>query len=94
MSDERSERNEGGEEHLVIFHDEEGNPYEMLVVYSFQTNDGTYAVLLEKDRPEEDGVIMKVEEGPDETYLVNIEDDEEWDRVVAVYNELLANEDN
>ena len=33
-----------------------------------------------------------VEEENEEAYLVSIEDDEEWSRVVAIYNEIAAKE--
>ena len=50
----------------VVFVDEEGNEKEMLVIGTFSLQDTTYAVLIDKNRPEEDGVMMKVQENNEE----------------------------
>jgi uncharacterized protein YrzB (UPF0473 family) len=73
----------------VVFVDEEGNEKEMLVIGTFSLQDTTYAVLIDKNRPEEDGVMMKVQENNEEAYLVPIEDDEEWERAVEAYEKWL-----
>jgi uncharacterized protein YrzB (UPF0473 family) len=80
------------EENLFILTDEEGNEHEMVMVYTFESDNRGYAVLLDRNDPEADGMIFRVEEEGDDAYLVNIEDDQEWEKVVAVYNELAANE--
>lgn len=64
----------------------------MVMVFQFESEDQAYAVLLDRNDPEADGIIFRIEEENDEAYLVSIEDDEEWQRVVAVYNELAAQE--
>lgn len=73
----------------IVFVDEEGNEKEMLIISTFALEDTTYAILIEKDRPEEDGVMMKVEENGDEAYLAPIEDDDEWERALEAYENLL-----
>ena len=73
----------------VVFVDEEGNEKEMLVIGTFSLQDTTYAVLIDKNHPEEDGVMMKVQENNEEAYLVPIEDDEEWERAVEAYEKWL-----
>lgn len=74
-------------EQTFMIPDEQGNETEMVLVYTFESDEQTYAVLLEKNNLEADGVIFRIEEDNDEAFLVSIQDDEEWERVVSVYNE-------
>jgi uncharacterized protein YrzB (UPF0473 family) len=80
------------EENVFLVTDAEGIEHEMVMVYTFESNKQAYAVLLDRNEPEADGVIFRVEEEDDEAFLVSIEDDEEWDRVVAIYNEIAEKE--
>lgn len=82
------------EETTFMIPDEHGNEHEMVLVYTFESEDLTYAVLLEKNNLEADGVIFRIEQENEEVYLVNIEEDEEWDRVVEVYNNEIASQNN
>ncbi|MEI7027874.1 DUF1292 domain-containing protein [Paenibacillus sp. y28] len=86
----------GGEhdEDVFIVTDAEGKEHEMVMVYTFEYQDRGYAVLLDRNDPEADGVIFRIEEENDEAYLVAIEDDEEWNHVVAIYNEIAEREAN
>lgn len=68
--------------------DENGVDHEMIMVLSFDLDDNMYAVLLDKNEPEADGLVFRIEEEEEEMYLVSIDDDDEWERVVAVYNEI------
>jgi uncharacterized protein YrzB (UPF0473 family) len=77
-------------EQTFMIPDEQGNEHEMVLVYTFESDEQTYAVLLEKNNLEADGVIFRIEEENDEAFLVSIQDDEEWERVVTVYNEEIA----
>lgn len=84
-----------GEEHedqVFVLTDEEGNEHEMMLVYTFESQGKEYAVLLDRNDPEADGVIFRIEEENDEAYLVNIEDDAEWERVTAVYEQIVEAE--
>lgn len=80
------------EEEVFVVTDEEGVDREMIMVYSFECGDKGYAVLLDRNDPESDGVIFRLDEEGDETYLVNIEDEQEWQQVVEAYNKLLDEE--
>lgn len=80
------------DEMVFVVTDEDGNEHEMVLVYSFETDGKAYAVLLDRNDPEDDGVIFRVEEEGDEEVLVNIEDDAEWEKVMKVYEELAAQE--
>lgn len=79
---------EDQEEHVFLVEDEEGKEREMVMVYTFESEHQGYAVLLDRNDPESDGVIFRIEEENDEAYLVGIEDDAEWDRVTAIYEEI------
>ncbi|CAM3308746.1 MULTISPECIES: DUF1292 domain-containing protein [Saccharibacillus] len=78
------------EEIVVAFSDEDGNEKEMVLVQTFDVGEDVYALLLERNNPEADGFILRLEEEDGETVLVNIEEEEEWAKVEAAYNELVA----
>ncbi|MFD2116186.1 DUF1292 domain-containing protein [Paenibacillus yanchengensis] len=80
------------EEHVFVVTDDDGQEREMVMVYTFESEEKTYAILLDRNEPEEDGVIFRIEEEGEETFLVGIEDDEEWERVAAIYEEIARQE--
>ncbi|PZD93847.1 DUF1292 domain-containing protein [Paenibacillus sambharensis] len=80
------------EDHVFVVTDEEGNEREMVMVYTFESEEMVYAVLLDRNDPEADGVIFRIEEENDEAFLVGIEDDEEWERVTKIYEEIAKQE--
>ena len=80
------------DEDIFIVTDENGQEHEMVMVYTFESQDQAYAVLLDRNDPEADGVIFRIEEENEEAFLVNIQDEAEWERVVAIYNEIVAQE--
>jgi len=82
------------EDHVFVVTDENGVEHEMMLVYTFETENKAYAVLLDRNDPEADGVIFRIEEENDSAYLVGIEDEEEWDRVAAIYAEIVENNSN
>lgn len=94
MSDHIHDENCDHEQDEMVFvvTDEDGNEHEMVLVYTFETGDRAYAVLLDRNDPEDDGIIFRIEEEGDEEVLVNIEDDQEWEKVMKVYEELAAQE--
>lgn len=96
MSEHQHDENCGcGDEHeedVFILTDEDGNEHEMVIVYTFETQDKAYAVLLDRNDPEADSIIFRIDEEGDESFLVNIEDDAEWEHVTAVYEQIVAAE--
>lgn len=86
--DHDHDENEG----VIVVTDEQGNEHELVMVYTFETGDQAYAVLLDRNNPETDGFIFRIVEEGDSTYLVDIEDPEEWERAAAVYNDILVDE--
>ncbi|HEX7056007.1 MAG TPA: DUF1292 domain-containing protein [Bacilli bacterium] len=80
------------EEPVFVLTDEDGNEREMILVYTFELDERMYAVLLDKYDMEADGMIFRVEDDGEEAALVNIDDDDEWERVVKVYEEISQSE--
>jgi uncharacterized protein YrzB (UPF0473 family) len=73
------------EESVFVIEDEDGVEREYMLVYTFESPRGAYAVLLQKDDPESDGVLMKIVEEEGDAYLTPIEDDEEWSHALELY---------
>ncbi len=84
------------EEQIFLLTDDDGTEREMIMVYTFEVQEQVYAVLLDRNDPEADGLIFRLEEEEEggEAYLVSIEDDEEWERVSKIYDEIVASEGN
>jgi uncharacterized protein YrzB (UPF0473 family) len=80
------------DDQVFVITDDDGVEHEMVMVYTFEADDKAYAVLLDRNDPESDGVIFRIEEENDEAFLASIEDDQEWEKVVAIYNEIAASE--
>ena len=80
------------EENIFVIENDEGEEREMVMVYTFESEDNMYAVLLDRQDPERDGVIFRIEEEGEEAFLVGIEDDEEWNRVAKIYEDIASQE--
>jgi uncharacterized protein YrzB (UPF0473 family) len=76
------------EEEVVTLTDAEGKEREFIIVEEMNVSNERYAILVPADGEDEDGVIMKIGEDENGEYLVDIEDDEEWQKVVAAYEKL------
>ena len=84
MSEER--------DNILELIDEDGVEHDFEVLDIFELEENSYAVLLPLDDPEfadsDDAVIMRVDTDENgEDVLCDIEDDEEWEKVVDYYNE-------
>ncbi len=88
------------EEEKVVLLDEEGQEHEFAFIDVLEVDGERYAVLapvegLENDSEEEtEGIILKI--GKDENgedILSDIEDDEEWEKVVAEWQQLVESEE-
>jgi len=88
--------NEERREEVIVLTDEEGNEYEFEVVQVLEVEGKQYAVLfpLAEGAEEDEAVIMRIEQGEDgEDIIVDIEDDAEWDKVVAEWEQFLEEEE-
>jgi uncharacterized protein YrzB (UPF0473 family) len=73
---------------VVILTDDDGNEHEFIIVDVMTHNDKNYAILVPNDEAEGDAVIFRLEEAENgEEYLVDIEDDTEWNEVVKAYEQ-------
>jgi len=73
----------------VILEDDNGNEHEFMVLETFNIEDDTYYVLLPPDEAEEAVILKLVVDEDGEECFVDIEDDEEWERAEATWNEIL-----
>ena len=84
-------------EDTVILTDEDGEQHEFQVVDFIQVEGKDYAVLLPNEvdlEDEDEAVILRMEEDKDgHTLLVEIDDDDEWERVARAWEELMDEED-
>ncbi|WP_018751621.1 DUF1292 domain-containing protein [Paenibacillus sanguinis] len=78
------------EEFVLTLTDEQGNDVEMVLVETFDVSEKVYALLLERNNPDADGIILRMEEENEEMVLYNIEDEQEWQQVEEAYNELVS----
>jgi len=81
------------EDDIFIVTDKDGVEHEMVMVYTFEAGEQSYAVLLDRNDPEADGVIFRIEEEGEEAFLASIEDEAEWDRVVQIYNQIVEEQE-
>ena len=83
---------------LVSVSDDDGNEYNFEVLDRIETDDGRYVAVVEYfDDPQEmlmndsEVIILKVAEENGETYLTQIDDEEEYAEVSDLFEERLAN---
>ncbi|NLJ80012.1 MAG: DUF1292 domain-containing protein [Firmicutes bacterium] len=70
---------------VVVLIDEDGTEHEFSVLEYLEIEEQVYVVLLPEENPEEGAFVFRVEVDDDgEEVLTDIEDDDEFDRVVNV----------
>lgn len=71
----------------IILIDEEGQELEFQIVDVMEFEGSFYAVLLPwEEKEDESAIVFKVKKENDEDVLYEIEDDDEWERVVEYWN--------
>lgn len=92
MAKEIEKKEDVNEEPIIYpLEDDEGNVYNFEALGECEYKDHTYYALAPVDGPEEEGyVIMRVEETGEEDYidLTPVEDDEEFDAVAEIFDDL------
>ncbi len=78
-------------DHKVVLIDENGEEKTFEIVTWFELDSKEYVVLVSPDGDQE-GVILRVEVEEGEEILVDIEDEAEWEKVLATYEKLLEQE--
>ncbi len=94
----------GDAEQTIVLTDEEGHEHEFTIIDVIEVDERQYAVLLPvapleaeagEEEPEgiEDAVILRLEQDEKgDDVLVDIEDDDEWERVAQAWEESLEEE--
>lgn len=93
MTEHEHNMTEDEEEPVIIVTDENGVERELIHIRTFDHGDNEYAVLIDRNDPDADGHILRIEQDGDEMVLANIEDDEEWETVVEIYNSIVEEEE-
>ena len=81
-------------EEVVTLVDEEGVEHDFTVIDIIEVDGSEYAILLPVDEESNEAIILKFsqdEEGNE--LLVDIEDDEEWEKVSDAWEEMISEEE-
>lgn len=81
-------------EEVVTLVDEEGEEHDFTVIDIIEVDGSEYAILLPVDEESNEAIILKFtqdEEGNE--LLVDIEDDEEWEKVSDAWEEMIAEDE-
>ncbi|NLM21161.1 MAG: DUF1292 domain-containing protein [Peptococcaceae bacterium] len=79
---------------IIVLNDDEGHEHEFMHLESLEVDGNTYYVLLPVDEAEEEddeaeAIILKLSKDENgEDILMDIEDDEEWEKVADAWEEL------
>lgn len=83
------------DEEVIVLTDEEGNEHEFTIVQVIKVDEKDYAILvpLHGEEEEEEAVILRIDQENGEDVLIEIEDEEEFERVAEAWEELLDEEE-
>ena len=89
MADENLMTDEELDDVLILIDEEDQeHPFQMIDMVEVDGNKYAVLVPLEEDAEEDEAIILKiVEEENGEEVLYDIEDDEEWEKVVDIWND-------
>lgn len=93
MADEKNMVDEELDDVLILIDEEEQeHPFQMIDMVEVDGNQYAVLVPLEEGSDEEEAIILKivVDENGEEV-LYDIEDDEEWEKVVDIWNDAQEN---
>lgn len=95
MSHQHDGHDHEHDEEIIVLTDEEGNEHEFSIVQVIKVDEKDYAVLipLNGEEEEEEAVILRIDEENGEDILVEIETEEEFERVAEAWEELLDEEE-
>ena len=82
-------------ENIITLVDEEGKEEDFEVIMTLDVEGQEYAILLPIDASDDDDayIFKIIYEGEEDYMLVAIEDDEEYENVVAAYETIMDNEE-
>lgn len=82
------------DDEVIVLEDEDGTEHSFVLGEVLTVEGSDYAVLLPIEEELEEGVIFRIDgEDGNEMVLADIESDEEWQKVVDAYNEMLDEEE-
>ncbi len=93
-SHDHEHEHEHDEDEVIILEDENGQEHQFVLGEVLTVDGKDYAVLLPVDNETEEGVIFRIdgEEG-DQMVLSEIDNDDEWQKVVDAYNDDLFDDE-
>lgn len=81
-------------EEVITLVDEEGAEHDFTVVDIIEVDGSEYAILLPVEEENDEAIILKFAHDDDgNELLVDIEDDEEWEKVADAWEEMLTEEE-
>jgi len=87
------------ESEVLTLTDEEGNEHEFSVIDLIEMDGSEYAILLPVEEGEDDdeggeAIILRIDKDEDDNeILVDIEDDDEWEKVADTWASMIENEE-
>ncbi len=81
-------------EEIITLVDEEGEEHEFAFIDIIKVDDSEYAILLPVEEENDEAIILKFTRDDDgNELLIDIEDDEEWEKVADAWEEMLVEEE-
>ena len=87
------------ESEVLTLTDEEGNEHEFSVIDLIEMDGSEYAILLPVEEGEDDdeggeAIILRIDKDEDDNeILIDIEDDDEWEKVADTWASMIENEE-
>jgi len=84
------------EPEIITLTDEEGNETQFEIIASYEMDGITYLALVPTENNEGEYVILRLEQDPEneeEEILVTIDDDEEFDKIADIFDDMLFEDD-
>jgi len=82
------------QEEIVTLIDEEGAEHDFMVIDIIEVDDSEYAILLPMEEDGEEAIILKITYDEDgNELLIDIEEDEEWEKVADAWEEKVTLEE-
>lgn len=81
-------------EEVITLVDEEGAEHDFTVIDIIEVDGSEYAILLPVEEENDEAIILKFTQDDDgNELLVDIEEDEEWEKVADAWEEMMAEEE-
>jgi uncharacterized protein YrzB (UPF0473 family) len=82
------------QDEVITLVDEEGTEHDFTVIDIISVDQSEYAILLPVEEESDEAIILKFSQDEDgNELLIDIEDDEEWEKVADAWEKMLAEEE-